>query len=680
MTLRPIPIAAVVLFIVLGVVFSIANPIHEATDEIRHYRYVRYLADFGRLPVQSGEQGNAQAHHPPLYYATAALASFWINVTDPLYTPEPNPHWGFRNWEIGTDNKNLYIHGPDEAWPFRDAALASRAARWVTVLWGAGAVLFTYLISREVFPNEPAIHLTATGLIALNPMFLYLGGAVNNDVPAALAAAAITYLCVVTVRDGLTRRRAVLFGVLYGLAMLVKFNLLAMAAPIALAMLIAPHTEGRRFRQIAETAAIAAAAALAICGWWYVRNTILYGEPTGFLRLTEIWGFREPTEGVSLTIPELCYAWTSLWGRFGYGQIPLPTPIYTILAVVCGVGGLGIMVWAVHTRREDSVRTRMILVLAASALVNFAVLYAYITVSPAGAMGRFFFPGLPAFVILVAAGIVKWLPDPAKLPAAGTITAVMAAIVWIALTGYLIPAYRVPPAVDPPTAVDPVPVSDVARILDYEVNGTDFTPGAQIDVTVTWEVLQPTDVPYAVFVHLITPEGLLVAQRNTYAGLGTYPTHIWRPGHVFTETYRVFLPETAYTPADLDVRIGLFNPTAGRLPVDGRDTLTIDTISLAADPADSYPNEVFINYDNHFALVGYEINTLVIWQGQKLTVTLYWQALDVPQDIPYKVFLHLKEPDGWQTFGGADGNPVYADGSTLDWVPGEIYVDERTFR
>ncbi len=678
-------------YLLLGVAYSLVNPIHEATDELRHYRYVRYIADFGQLPVQSDAEGNAQAHHPPLYYATAALASFWAHPSDPLYEPLHNPQWGFRNWEISTDNKNQYLHGPDEAWPYRDAALAAHIARWVTLLWGAGAVFVTVLIARAVAPERPAVGIVAGSLVALNPMFLYLGAAVNNDVPAGLMGAAITFVCLGVVEQGITDRRSGLLGVLFGLAALVKFNLVGMLAVIELALLLAPlHPTGRRRRlAFLRANAIIGGITLLIAGWWYIRNAMLYGEPTGFLRLTEIWGFRDPGAGVQLAGRELVYAWTSLWARFGYGQIPVPDGFYLIAAILCGAGLLGLISFLVagHTGRQSQqtltpAQWRMLAILAASALVNLAILYAYITVSPAGAMGRFFFPGLPALATLAAMGLLI-LPEGGQRLAAGVIGVGMAIYALAALIGYLAPAYAIPAqAARPADALD-IMVGDAARILAYEVTPEKAQPGEAIDVTVTWEVLKPTEQPYAVFVHVISPPGAMVAQRDTYTGLGNYPSNWWRPGHIFTETYRVYIPETAYAPDETVVMIGLYHPELGRLPFSRPDApneaLQIARLQVEGDPAAEYPNQTFVNWDNHFALIGYTIEPRVLWQGQYTLVTLYWQALNPPQNEAYKVFLHIME--GWDVrWAGNDGNPAHPDITTQTWSPGEIYIDVRELR
>ena len=156
-------------------------------------------------------------------------------------------------------------------------------------------------------------------------------------------------------------------------------------------------------------------------------------------------------------------------------------------------------------------------------------------------------------------------------------------------------------------------------------------PGDEVDVTVTWEILKATDVPYAVFIHLFNPNGALIAQRDTYTGGGNYPSQWWQPGHIFTETYRVFLPETAYSPDEAIVEIGLYNPDAGRLPVQGgtsaeAGTLRVGEVAIPEDPNAEYSNQTFINWENRFALVGYKMSRRVLHPGQRVEIRLYWQA------------------------------------------------------
>ena len=180
-------------FTLLALAGSIINPLHEATDELRHYRFVRHIAVKRALPVQ-GEVGcSAQGHHPPLFYIMGALATGWIDTgRDICYTPPENPFWGYRYWEVSVDNKNQYLHGADESFPWRGEALAAHIARAVNVLLGTGVVWITWLIGRTIWPKRPALALGGVAFVAFNPMFLYMSGAINNDVIAALSGSAST--------------------------------------------------------------------------------------------------------------------------------------------------------------------------------------------------------------------------------------------------------------------------------------------------------------------------------------------------------------------------------------------------------------------------------------------------------------------------------------------------------
>src|SRR5690606_23553196 len=175
-------------FLVIGFAYSVVNPLHEATDELRHYRFIQHLIQRRSLPIQgegSGLECTVQGHHPPLYYATAALVTFWIDTGRDVCTEPPgNPFWAYRYWEVGRDNKNQYLHGPDEAFPWHGEALAAHLARVVNLLFGALTVWLTWLTARVVWPNRPALATGSAAIVAFNPMFLYLSAAINNDVVA----------------------------------------------------------------------------------------------------------------------------------------------------------------------------------------------------------------------------------------------------------------------------------------------------------------------------------------------------------------------------------------------------------------------------------------------------------------------------------------------------------------
>ena len=140
---------------------------------------------------------------------------------------------------MGRDNKNQYLHGPGEDYPWSGNALAAHISRFINVLVGAGVVLLTWLTARSVWPKKLGVAFGAAAIVAFNPMFLYMSAAINNDVIAAFSGAAITYACVLIVFDPsrLTWRYGIVFGFLFGLALMSKFNLAAVIILIEIALI-----------------------------------------------------------------------------------------------------------------------------------------------------------------------------------------------------------------------------------------------------------------------------------------------------------------------------------------------------------------------------------------------------------------------------------------------------------
>lgn len=677
----------------LAAAYSIVNPLYEGTDELRHFRFVRVLAETGRLPVQGKEPLRSQSHHPPLYYAISAAATFWIpNQGEPYLTRPQNPFWGYHYWEVGTDNKNIYLHGADEAFPWYGVVLAAHLARLVNVALGLVTLLLTAAIMIAIFPGRPGLACGAAGLLAFNPMFLYMSGAINNDVAAAAAGAALTLACLLVLRDGLTRRRMAVLGGVFGLALLAKFNLLFFLPVIELVILYRVVLGAGEARLASGRARWVAGAflranlvflgpVLILAGWWFVRNQIIYGDPTGFKEVTELWGMREPWESFGLAWSEIPNAWSSLWGRFGLGQIPLPAWVYQVLAWLTVAGGVGVLIGLIRGGRAGAACALLPqLLLLLLVVTSFSsVLFVYMLVSPAGSMGRFFFPGLPALAGLLFFGwaelarllgrILRWPPRPDSLTLAWASNLGMVALAIWALVGFLAPAYAVPRPLDIGSVDQNLgltlsdPDGPLVRLLGYEMAADVVRPGESLELTLYWQALRPAGQDYTIFVHLLDEEEIVVAQRDTYPGLGNYPSSHWQPGHVFAETYRLDLPSTAYAPAVLAPQVGIYSRDWGfRL-----DTGTLDnavklrSISLAPLPGD-LPNPQRVNFDDQVTLVGYQMKPRVVRPGQSLLVQLYWQVSRRP-DQNYGIFLHLLGAED-RKWASNDGRPA---DSMLQW-------------
>ena len=637
--------ALLIVYLVLAVGYSLANPLYESTDELRHVRYVRHIVAYRDLPVQRTNGPRAQSHHPPLYYALGALASSWVDVEqDVYYQPMENPFWAYRHWEVGNDNKNQYVHRTDEDFPFTGIALAVYIVRWMTILIGAGTVGLTYRVAREIFSARPALAWGGTGLLAFNPQFLYLSGAVSNDVPAALCGAAVLLICVRLIREGPSLRTDLALGVLLGLSLLTKFHLLGLLAPVAVAYLVSAWPT-RNWRAVFRGGMIILALTAMLSGWWFLRNWRLYGDPTGMNKLNQLWAGRSAGGNWWVIGQKLPYLWSSLWGRFGYGQVPLPTFIYRGLLVFCLIALTG---YVLPKGRRFASRAGLF-VLAIALIVFVLIVIYYMLIQPAGAMGRFLFPVLPALGVLLIGGLSRLFPlrysHHLRWVAGGAVPVMMISLAVYALVAALAPAFAPPrplrrlEAEGIPNQVD-VEFGSMARLLGYRVAPKVVEPGDTVKITLYWQPLARAEQDYAVFVHLMSETGTMIAQRDTYPGLGRYPTTAWDPGRVFADTYRVQISETAYAPDRGYVQVGLYLPDGPRLATEGgQDAVRLARVEVEPRPGE-VPNPVGINFGDKLMLQGYALDPRVAEPGETIRLTLHWRTL-ASMEADYHVFAHV---------------------------------------
>lgn len=720
-----------VLYVALAVSYSLVNPLYESSDELRHVRYVRHIAVHRELPVQRAGAPRAQSHHPPLYYALGALASGWVPVEqDVYYQPPENPFWAYRHWEVGSDNKNLYVHGPEEDFPFRGITLAVYTMRWMTVVMGAAVVWLSHRLGREVFPNQQAIALGGAALVAFNPQFLYLSGAVSNDTLAALCGAAVLIVCVRLVKGGPSLRTEVQLGILMGLSLLTKFHLLALLAPVSVSLVLAVRAHegvwrarrGAGWRAGLRSAAVILGLSTLISGWWFLRNWQLYGDPTGMRTLNQLWAGR-PVEGnwwvISQSWP---YLWSSLWGRFGYGQVPLPEPIYRGMLVFCVAALTGYAVSPtalsrlvtflpvpvgplVQPRNEPrrgvgeprgfksegrlrvDTRTAVLVPLVVANTVYVSVVGYYMLIQPAGAMGRFLFPALPAMAVLLVGGVSRYLPRRAHWVAVAVVAVAMASLAVYALLGVLVPAFTPPRPLSPqeivsiprpPGSRTGIDLEGKARLLGYRISAQQVDPLDTVEVTLYWQALARTDRNLVVFVHVLSDVGTMIAQRDSYPGLGRYPSTAWDPGVAFADTYRVRIPEASYAPDEGYVQVGLYEQEGPRLRTDdGRDAVRLARIAVRPRPGD-VPNPINVNFGDKLALVGYALDRRVAQPGDTIRLTLYWRALR-SMSVNYNLFVHVLGEDN-QIWANTDGPLTDRAVCTNRWVPGTLVEETRELR
>jgi hypothetical protein len=94
-----------------------------------------------------------------------------------------------------------------------------------------------------------------------------------------------------------------------------------------------------------------------------------------------------------------------------------------------------------------------------------------------------------------------------------------------------------------------------------------------------------------------------------------------------------------------------------------------------ASPADYTPVPMGTKYDDEIQLLGYYLPSHTIHAGDKVQVTLDWQALRRPGK-DYSIFVHLTDTNG-KLYAQHDGEPGYWFSPTTRWQPGEVVEDRH---
>jgi 4-amino-4-deoxy-L-arabinose transferase-like glycosyltransferase len=717
---RPLAILLTV-YVLLAGVYSVVTPIFEASDEVWHYPMVRYMAQNAlAIPVQTPgieTPWRQEGSQPPLYYMLAALLTGWIDTTDFEAVRRINPHADI-GVVVPDGNANMTIHDPAaRGFPWHGTTLAVYLARCFSVTLGALTVLMTYRLARALFPapDQHGLALASAAFTAFNPMFLFISGSVNNDnLSNALASVLLVLIArLLTRTDRPSWRELAMIGVLAGAGMLAKFNIGFLLPIIAVALaLLARRLRDVRF--FLTGAILTGGLTILIAGWWYVRNWTLYGDPTGLNVFIQIVGPRAiPANWAQLWAERHTFL-MSYWGFFGGVNVPLPELMYTIfnaIAALAAVGIIGYLVTAL-ARRKPSVGWPLLAARAVSGMW-IAVLFAGLlrwTSETWASQGRLMFSAIAPISMWMAVGLwwiggrlpgVRW-----RLAGAAVCWFGAVAVISPAIIGHAYTELRLFPDLDtavsdqadlPATFVEPgrADSAPVAIVLDgATLPDEPLRPGEYVrlcaDLRFAFSPSARFTRDWSAFIHLETPSGVILAQRDVYLRQGQLATSLlsFDPGQALPDDgwrncFAVRLPDHPPTPHTLDVYLGFYELRSGdRMRVEGQfdGRVRLGAVRLLPRDLDApVPNPMQVDFGGEAELIGYEVSpgTLTLHPGDPLAVTLYWRALR-PMTNDYRVFVQVVEPNTTRVFAQSDAMPAGWIRPTSGWSSGEIIEDRHT--
>jgi hypothetical protein len=368
--------------------WALITPPFQAPDEVDHFAYTQSLVERGEAPSRDPgaplpRWSDAQAL---LLENMSFFTDHQVGDTTMPWSPQQERQYRRQVAELhprasdGGGNETAATHGP-----IYYAALAPAYAiagssplaqltlmRLLSALIGALAVLFAFLLVRELAPGRPWLAVLAALLVAYEPMYAFISGAVNNDVGVNAGAAALELLLLRMARRGVTLPWGLVTGGLLIALPIVKATAFSLYAVAGLALLVAVWRHHRRRADVLGWVGLALGALVVQELQVHLAGTFhpLATSSTSAATATGVVGLaREHPLGYlaylwELFLPRLSFmaphfegvgnpAFTIFvkrgWGAFGWYDVLLPHWVFVAIAAAMVAV---VLVGAVAIRRE----------------------------------------------------------------------------------------------------------------------------------------------------------------------------------------------------------------------------------------------------------------------------------------------------------------------------------------
>ncbi|NJM05085.1 glycosyltransferase family 39 protein [Candidatus Gracilibacteria bacterium] len=367
------------IYLLFASIYNLSVPIGEGPDEAGHFRYVLFLASEGRLPVQRAEAKESdvpgEGHQPPLAYALATAAVAWLPAEEHVLEMSANSNFV---WS-GGDEPGAFHRGSREYWPFSPQIRAWHLTRAINMLWGLVTIICTYQAARVLMGQGSGfrtqnsegrvrhrwcgnmVPMLAAGLVAFNPQFLFMSALVSNDALLTALGAVVLWLALAQEPRAKNQRTkdiaySIALGAVFGLALLTKQSALLLGP---LLLWAGWRASGGHLASFIRYSLTWGSTALAVAGWWYLRNWQLYGDLFGLGAFKAEFSTQPfDWQRVEAWLGGILQLFASFWARFGWMSLPAPRWMLTIYAVIGVAAFVGLIRWAAAGQREPGVRSQ----------------------------------------------------------------------------------------------------------------------------------------------------------------------------------------------------------------------------------------------------------------------------------------------------------------------------------
>jgi len=586
------------------------------------------------------------------------------------------------------------------------------AVQCLTFVFGSLGTFLVFIASSQM-SGSIRVGLIGALLYALYPVSAFFDTTMLTAPADGLFAAA----CLASISMLLRRPHygwAILSGVLFGFAALIRTNVLAML-PVAWLALWFAHTSLRHKVALGAVMCLVIVIALAPAAWWNTTQTgrfnivstagpyLLYkgnnrdsmgvGETSQAFRAVRAtdqdWNAAiirdiraEPLHTLGLYFRKLGLVWGNLEipNIVGYVEQGLDNaPILYISPLSFRVlSFLGIVGGILAFRDRNSA----LLAFVAATLYSLALAVAFV-------VSRYRMPMIPALCIAAAFGLRQVI---ARRESLKTILSVSGAAIILLLAlavareNLPFPRFQVTAQVPADFTPTDLRFGNSLRLLGYRLDQPDVSVNDPMLITLLWQAEHTPDRDYSVFVKLIDSSGNEAGNGDTVIGTVSWPFRpltTWPDGAVFREQVLVRAKKIG-APV---VWLGVYDKgDFTRLPVNDSqggiypDNATILTRVRIIDPEAPQPrspdHEVSARFGDGIYLTGYSLSTEELRPGDRLTLTFLWEVT-APPSIDASLFIHLIDSNGTLT-AQTDGPPIEGLLPTSLWRTGDRWEDKHT--
>ena len=302
-------VAIVVAFVGIGALHALQQPPFWATDETAHVGYAHDIASadlpeirrFPEVPVEARQWQAERSTAKDIRYRAV-----WVSNHPPLHYIAVTPLIWFSEATGAADGGLILM-------------------RFANVAFAAIGVVFTFLLASEITRRNHRLALLAAALAALVPQGHAIFSQGLNDGLGFAAGTAVVWAGARCLRriDALASRDLALLAatsvVAFGARAATMLVAIAVVGVVALRCFTRSAPSVRvRARRAARIALVGLGPAIAVFGWYYARNVVLYGDIGASQYLLEM--FRRTRRG---SVLDMILRW-SMWSNV-YEGLMSPT-------------------------------------------------------------------------------------------------------------------------------------------------------------------------------------------------------------------------------------------------------------------------------------------------------------------------------------------------------------------